>query len=57
MTPDRILGQLDKMVATITEPGAARLPATAGTPAFRYGHGCGSCPARRRPDGPCDSLR
>ena len=36
MKPDRILGQLDKMVASgrITEAEAARLRATAGTPEF-----------------------
>jgi len=36
MKPDRILGQLDKMVASgrITEPEAAHLRATAGTPEF-----------------------
>ena len=36
MKPDRILGQLDKMVAAgrITESEAERLRATAGTPEF-----------------------
>jgi hypothetical protein len=36
MKPDRILGQLDKMVAAgrITESEAAHLRATAGTPEF-----------------------
>jgi polyhydroxyalkanoate synthesis regulator phasin len=36
MKPERIVGQLDKMVATgrITQPEAARLRATEGTPEF-----------------------
>jgi hypothetical protein len=57
MKPDRILEQLDKMVAAgrITEPEAARLRATAGTPEFDVA--MGAVRARHAGDQMDDAIR